>query len=302
MTRRVLLLFVDGLGLGPDDPATNPVAAARTPCLDGLLGHRLAGIGERIEHDGALLIPTDATLGVDGLPQSATGQTALLTGMNAPRIVGRHVTAYPTRALRELLTAHSIFAQVKALGGSVALANAFTDEYFARVTAGKMRHAAITFSAIAAEVPLRRVDELRAGRALFHDLTNGRPRVWGYDVPQITPAQAGRNLAGIAAEHNLTVFEFFLTDLAAHGRIDLPPAAVVEMVDALLSGVLEAADLGRMLVVLASDHGNIEDGRAATHTRNPVPTLLIGNGRAEVGKGIASLVDITPALVAWLRG
>ncbi len=300
MTRRALLIFVDGLGLGLDDPAINPVAAARTPCLDVLLGHRLAGIAGPLAHNGALLIPTDATLGVEGLPQSATGQTALLTGLNAPRAVGRHVTAYPTKELRDLLTAYNIFSQVKALGGSVALANAFTDEYFARVQEGKMRHAAITYSAIAADVPLRRVDELRQGRALFHDLTNGRPRSWGYDVPELTPRQAGRNLAGIAAEHHLTVFEFFLTDLAAHGRIDLPPVVVVEMVDALLAGVLDAADLDRLLVMLASDHGNIEDARAAIHTRNPVPTLLVGEGRDEVGNRIASLTDITPALVAWL--
>lgn len=302
MRRQVLLLFVDGLGLGRDDPAVNPLAAARTPCLDALLGRRLAGISERFEHNGALLVPTDATLGVNGLPQSATGQTALLTGINAPQLVGRHVTAYPTKELREVLTAHNIFAKVKSLGGTVTLANAFSDEYFARVGEGKLRHAAITFSALAAGVPLRNLDDLRRGQAVFHDLTNTRPRSWGHDVPEITPHQAGKNLAGIAAAHHLTIFEFFLTDLSAHGRITLPPAAVVEMLDGLLAGVLETADLTHMLVIMASDHGNIEDGEVATHTRNPVPTLLIGHGRGEVGAHIASIVDITPSLVGWLAG
>jgi hypothetical protein len=219
--------------------------------------------------------------------------------MNAPQLVGRHVTAYPTKELRDVLTAHNLFAQVKALGGAVTLANAFTDEYFARVKAGAMRHAAITFSAVAAGVPLRRLDDLRGGRAVFHDLTNARLRSWGYDVPEIPPQQAGRNLAGIAAGHHLTVFEFFLTDLAAHRRIDLAPVSVIEMLDALLAGVLEASDLNRRLVLMASDHGNIEDSKG-THTRNPVPTLLIGAGRHEVGRGIASIADIAPALVTWL--
>ncbi len=302
MRRQVLLLFVDGLGLGRDDPAANPLAAARTPCLDALLGRKLAGISERVEHHGALLIPTDATLGVNGLPQSATGQTALLTGINAPQLVGRHVTAYPTKELREVLTAHNIFSKVKSLGGSVTLANAFTDEYFAMVEDGRMRHAAITFSALAAGVPLRNLDELRKGQAVFHDLTNARLRSWGHDVPEITPHQAGKNLAGIAAGHHLTIFEFFLTDLSAHGRITLPPAVVIEMLDAMLAGVLETVDLNRMLVIMASDHGNIEDGEVNTHTRNPVPTLLIGDGRNEVGARIVSIVDITPALVGWLAG
>lgn len=302
MTRQALLLFVDGLGLGLDDPAINPVVAADTPCLDALLGRKLAGLTARLEHDGALVVPTDATLGVGGLPQSATGQTALLTGVNAPQVMGRHITAYPTKTLRGLLTDHNIFSQVKALGGTVALANAYTNEYFARVEEGEMRHAAITFSALAAGIALRGVEDLQRGRAVFHDLTNARPRAWGYDVPAITPEQAGTNLAGIASEYHLTVFEFFLTDLSAHHRIDQPPNAVVTMVDSLLAGVLRTADLGSMLVMLTSDHGNIEDGRVDTHTRNPIPTLLVGNGRRVVGEQITALTDIAPALVGWLAG
>ncbi|MBI3975273.1 MAG: metalloenzyme, partial [Armatimonadetes bacterium] len=90
----VLLLFLDGVGLGEEDPQHNPWVRAPTPALRALLGRPLAG-QERIERDGVLLIPTDATLGVPGLPQSATGQTALLTGLNAPALIGRHVTAYP---------------------------------------------------------------------------------------------------------------------------------------------------------------------------------------------------------------
>jgi len=300
MNRRALLLFVDGLGLGAEDPTLNPVVAAHTPCLDALLGRKLAGLTARYEHNGALVVPTDATLGVSGLPQSATGQTALLTGLNAPQLVGRHITAFPTKALRELLTEHNIFSRVKALGGDVALANAYTEEYFARVKAGEMRHAAITFSALAAGVSLRGVEDLVAGRAVFHDLTNERPRSWGYDVPEITPRQAGANLAALAGGYHLTLFEFFLTDLSAHHRIDQPPVAVVAMLDALLAGVLETIDLSSMLVMLTSDHGNIEDGRVDTHTRNPIPTLLIGRGRRDVGEKIASLTDITPALVGWL--
>src|SRR5256712_3919962 len=236
MTRQALLLFVDGLGLGAEDATFNPVVAAHTPCLDALLGRKLAGLTARYEHNGALVVPTDATLGVSGLPQSATGQTALLTGLNAPQLVGRHITAFPTKALRKLLTEHNIFSRVKALGGNVALANAYTEEYFVRVKAGEMRHAAITFSALAAGVSLRSVEDLVAGRAVFHDLTNARPRSWGYDIPEITPHQAGTNLAALAGGYRLTLFEFFMTDPSAHHPIDQPPAAVVAMLDARLAG------------------------------------------------------------------
>jgi len=298
--RRVLLLFVDGVGLGPDDPAINPVVAARTPALDRLLGRKPTRAAGTIRRDGAVLVPLDATLEVDGLPQSATGQTALLTGLNAPQLVGRHVTAYPTARLKALLAEHNLFARVQRLGGAAALANAYTPEYFAGVAAGRLRHAAITFAALSAGVRLRDLDDLRAGAAVFHDLTNARPRAWGHDVPEISPTQAGRNLARISAGYQLTVFEFFLTDLAAHRRVPLPPVAVVEMLDALVAGVLEVVDPGATLVLLVSDHGNLEDSRQDTHTRNPVPALLIGSGREAVAARLRSLVDVTPALCAWL--
>lgn len=302
MTRRVFLLFVDGVGLGPDDPAVNPLAAAHTPTLEGLLGRRLTRIDQPLHRDGALLVPLDATLGITGLPQSATGQAALLTGINAAQAAGRHVAAYPTAQLRALLAEHSLFTKVTALGRQVTLANAYTPEYFKAVEAGKLRHAAITHSAISAGIPLRTVEDLRAGRAVFHDLTNARPRSWGYDLPLITPREAGGNLAGIAMAHDLTVFEFFLTDLAAHGRIAVEPVRVVEMLDALLGGVLEAADLSALLVLLVSDHGNLEDERLTTHTRNPVPGLLIGHGREAVGEGLRAITDVTPAICRWLAG
>ncbi len=302
MMRQALLLFIDGVGLGEEDAAINPVVAARTPFLDGLLGRKLVASGTRIESDGAMLIPTDATLGVDGLPQSATGQTALLTGLNAAQVAGRHVTAYPTKALQELLLGHNLFRQVCNLGGTVALANAYTQEYFAAVEAGRLRHGAITFSALAAGVPLRGLDDLRADRAVFHDLTNARLRTWGYDVPVSTPEHAGGILARIARDHHLTVFEFFLTDLVAHGRVPLEPVAVVEMLDALIRAVTAGLDLDQVLVIVTSDHGNLEDRRAATHTRNPVPTLLLGRGRDTVGAHIRSLLDIAPAIVSWVGG
>jgi hypothetical protein len=298
--RQVLVFFVDGLGLGPDDPSINPLVAARTPSLDRILGRKMTETAVIIRSNGAILVPTDATLDVDGLPQSATGQTALLTGINAPKLVGRHVTAYPTTTLKALLTESNIFRQVIDRGGSVALANAYTPEYFSAVEARRLRHGAVTFSALSAGVRLRTPKDLGEGRAVFHDLTNERPRAWGYEVPKISPEQAGRNLAGIASEHQLTVFEFFLTDLAAHGRVPMDPVTVVEMIDQCLSGIIGAGKWDEMLMVLVSDHGNIEDGRRDVHTRNPVPTLLVGNGRDRVAENIAAITDVTPALVEWL--
>lgn len=294
----VLILFLDGVGLGEPDASFNPFARAATSAIRGLLGGPLVRRGI-VDRPGVLLVPTDATLGVGGLPQSATGQTALLTGCNAPAVAGRHVTAYPTAPLRALLEDRSLFAVLRRQGRAVALANAYSPEYFAAVASRRLKMAAVTYAAQAAGVRLRSVDDLRAARAVFHDLTNGRLRQWGHDLPEATPRESGRRLAAIAARAELTFFEFFLTDLAAHGRIPLSGDAVVVMVDELLAGILEAAT-PRTTVIVASDHGNLEDDRSRAHTTNPVPTLVIGPGR-DAFRGVRALTDIAPAILSLMR-
>jgi hypothetical protein len=288
------VLFLDGVGLGDRDPGHNPFARAATPAIAGLLGGPLVAQGV-VDRPGVLLVPTDATLGVPGLPQSATGQTTLLTGLNAPRLAGRHVTAYPTAVLRQALAQHSIFAALRRNGAEVALANAYSPEYFAAIAGRRLKVAAVTYAAQAAGVRLRTVDDVREARAVFHDLTNARLRQWGYDLPELTPRESGRRLARLAAGCDLTFFEFFLTDLAAHRRIALTSDAVVTMVDELVAGVLEAADAGTTVVV-ASDHGNLEDDRSTAHTTNSVPTLVIGPGR-EAFRRVQDLTDVAPAIL-----
>src|SRR5215210_7495311 len=84
--RRAILVFLDGVGIGAGDPF-NPFAAAHLPRIQALLGGRRLVADDldsegRIVSDRAVLAAADATLGVQGLPQSGTGQTTLLTGRN----------------------------------------------------------------------------------------------------------------------------------------------------------------------------------------------------------------------------
>jgi hypothetical protein len=304
----VLFIFLDGVGLGADDASSNPFARVPTPALASLLGGRLvapsasdviagppAGRGGQ---SGVLFKAVDATLGVPGLPQSATGQTTLLTGTNAAALAGRHVTAYPTAELRELLAARSLFAVLRRHDRAVALANVYSPEYFTAVDARQIKVGAVSYAAQAAGLRLRSLDDLLSGRAVFHDLTNARLRAWGHDVPISTPRAAGARLAAMARESDLTFFEFFLTDLAAHGRIPMTPDAVVGMVDELLAGVLSGIDPATTLVV-ASDHGNLEDDTSNAHTLNPVPVIVCGPDR-DAFRDLVSLVDVAPAVLSVL--
>jgi hypothetical protein len=184
-------------------------------------------------------------------------------------------------------------------GIAVALANAYTPAYFEAVAARRLRYGAITLHALQSGVRLRTVDDLAAGRAVYQDLTNARAQELGAEVPVIAPEDAGRNLAAAARGHTFTLFEFFQTDLAGHRRID-GAVDIIERLDRFLGGVLAHIDLGETLVILTSDHGNVEDGRTRAHTLNPVPALLVGAGRDAVSERLRAITDVAPACLTLL--
>jgi hypothetical protein len=286
----VLLLFVDGIGLGEPDPETNPFARARLGRLRLFRGHSSPD-------PTAILMPTDACMGVPGLPQSATGQTAILAGVNAAAAVGRHVNGYCTKSLAALLDGHALFSRVKRAGGAATFANAYTPGYLAKLP----RFLSVsTVATRQAGLPFRTLDDLARGEAVFHDFTNRLLPERGYAVPPITPAEAGARLARLAARHRFTMYEHFLTDLAGHAGDMARAAEVLEDLEAFLGAVLAHTDLARSLVILASDHGNLEDLSSTRHTMNPVPTLLWGRGAAEIARDIATLADIAPAILRHL--
>jgi len=290
----VLMIFVDGVGIGDDDPAVNPFARTRSLHL-----RAVGGVLDRPElRAGALVVPTDATLGVDGLPQSASGQTTLLTGINAARQVGRHVHGFCTRALAGILDGASLFARVRRGGGRATFANAYTPEFFR----GERRFLSVTTVAMKqAGLPFRDLDDLARGEAVYHDITNRGLRERGHEIPVVHPEEAGRRLARLALSHDFTMYEHFQTDQAGHARDMDKAVLLLEQLDLLLDGVLGASDPDELLVVMTSDHGNVEDLTTRTHTRNPVPTMLWGTGREAVAGEIRTLADIAPALLRYLR-
>lgn len=296
----VLLVFVDGVGAGRDDPAVNPLAAR-----PGLLTRFADGSGPALPHGGRARL-VDATLGVPGRPQSATGQTAILTGRNASRHLGRHLLGFPNAPLRDLLEADSVFRRVQARGLRAGFLNAYHAAYLealglphaaptrvrepeVRIPARLARPAATTVAARAAGLTLRTFDDVLGGTALYHDFTNRWPRARGLDVPAFSPEEAGRRLAAAARPYHFALFEYFQTDEAGHRRDRGRALEIVDGLDRFLNACLEATDLAARTVLVVSDHGNLEDLSIRTHTRAPVPLLAFGPGAATV----ASARDLT---------
>ncbi len=296
---KVLLIFIDGLGLG-EDAEYNPLVIVPTAGLRSYLaGASLSARSVGGQGGGALLLPLDACLGVEGLPQSATGQATLFTGVNAPALLGYHLKGFPNQTLKKLLKEKGIFGQLIKHNFSGAFANAFRPFFFDAMARGKRYFSCSTAASYYAGLPFRTLQDVEAGLALYADITNEKLKNQGHPVTVIQPEEAALRLAALTEGYDFTLFEYFLTDLAAHRGDPLQVFEVVSRLDKFL-GALRLHLPQDTLLLITSDHGNIEDMRVKGHTRNPVPALIWGRGQEYFRKKLHSIADITPAIISFL--
>jgi 2,3-bisphosphoglycerate-independent phosphoglycerate mutase len=303
----IIFLFIDGFGIGRRDPRTNPLFLARLPAFRSLCGGELPSVQRcRFATATSSVIPLDATLGVAGLPQSGTGQTALFTGLNAARIVGRHFGPHPYSTLKPMVGENNVFRQLTDLGLAAALANAYPERFFRYMEKHEGRRTVTTLAALTAGLRVRTAGDLMRGEGISADITGEGWSALGHpEVNPIEPADAGRRLVRLAHTHTLTMFEYWHTDRAGHAQHSGQAVAALERLDGMLSGILETMDQRNMLLVITSDHGNIEDLSVRTHTRNRVPLMLAGRNHAEVAAAITahprpSIMHVVPALLRSL--
>src|SRR5258705_11007329 len=170
----VLLFFIDGLGIGKRG-AFNP--------FDNLHDAAPLAVFQGEDHESFLdgiVVPTDPCLGIDGRPQSASGQTTILTGVNAPALLGYHKQGFPNAAMLEIIREHSLFLQLTRAGVEpITFANTYTQKFFEE----RPRWVSATTAAVeAASLTFRRVADLKAGRAVYQDFTNAFLIERGEDV------------------------------------------------------------------------------------------------------------------------
>jgi hypothetical protein len=305
---RVALLFIDGVGVGRQAPEQNPLAGA---------GHLLSQFhdapGTPLPH-GGLCVPVDATFGVAGRPQSASNQTAILTGLPAPARLGAHVLGFPNAPLRALLAEHSLVRRLVEAGHSATFANAYPAGYLdalglaRRDSPGpevvlppgalrRLRASASTLAFAAARVPLRTLADAQAGEGLSHDVTGERPRARGLALPLRTPEEAARVFWRIAAQADFTFFEHYLADEAGHAQDWDAARSALGTFDAFARAVV-ALRPEDARVLVCSDHGNVEDLSTRQHTRHRVPVLYFGEAGA-LGP-LATVADVGRQVLRWL--
>lgn len=296
--RRVVLVFLDGVGIGPAEPDHNPFLRARLPWMREALGGVPTLAAPRLSGPSARAFPLDANLGVDGTPQSGTGQTSLLTGLNAARMFGRHFGPWTPVALRPVLARENLLGRALSAGLAATFANAYPRGWPGSVST--RRQAAPPLAARASGLLTRHAEHLARGEAVSSEIVNGpwRAHLGPPDLPTVSPGEAGANLARIAAGHTLTLYAHYGTDHAGHRGGIRGSVRALERVDAFFRGISDALD-GRTTVLVASDHGNLEDARTG-HTRNPVLGLAFGADPAGVARGLESILNVAGALLAWV--
>lgn len=293
----VFFLFVDGIGIGPKT-YKNPLASLELNSFSYFTGCEglYDSCPERVE-DSILYKKVDANLGVEGLPQSGTGQAALFTGENTSREVGRHFGPYPHSKIKPLLKRNSLFHYVIDMGKSAHFLNAYPDLFFEK-SEKRDRWTCTTLMVRSAGVRLNRLEDVLKGDAVTAEIIQSawRNRL-NLDVPEIEPEVASIRVLKALQKYDLVLYEYYLTDKAGHEQSKKMADRVLQILDRFITEIIENLDK-KDTFLLCSDHGNLEDLSIKTHTRNPVPLFVKGYTKPLINS--KSILDVTPGILKVL--
>lgn len=292
------MVFLDGVGIGKKDKLYNPFFKYGFKTFENLFGTIPSLDNQRLTNGSHFLFPTDATLGIDGLPQSGTGQAALFCGFNAPKFAGKHYGPYPFTTTIPILQKESILVYFRDKYNSSYFANAYPKAFFDYISSGRSRLSVTTLTCKLAGIKLNRVSDVRAGKALTAELTNER---WnqrlGYKLRVIKPKTAARRLIRIAKKYKFTLYEYYLSDHIGHLRLANEFEKLFTEMDEFLFTLLNEVDSQKITLVICSDHGNLEDLSVKTHTRNPALTITAGKAAKAIAGSVKDITQLKEAII-----
>lgn len=295
--QNTLLIFLDGVGIGEMDKSINPFFQKQFKFLEEIFGATPHLENQEFSSEGKYLFPADANMGVDGLPQSGTGQTSIFCGVNAPKVIGKHFGPFPYSTLKPIIEKENIFNSFLERGMKVSFANAFPKIFFDYINSGRKRLNVTTLMALYSDVKMFDVDDMLGGKGVSSDLTNRR---WNtklkYNIQTITPKEAAKRLLNITSENHFTLFEYFFTDHLGHGRNKDEFDILLDDLDKFLFEIISKINRDTTLLI-CSDHGNLENIGVKGHTNNPTLAIATGYGALELKKKIKDLSQIKSAIM-----
>ena len=278
---KIIYLFIDGVGL-------------RAPAEDNPLNKEVCPTLWRLIERHAK--PIDACLGVEGLPQSATGQASMFTGVNCAAAIGKHCEGFPGTELRKIIEDNNLFLELRKRNKRVRFADAYLVDSADEVGARRFK-SVTTVMALTVPESVSVAEDLMEDRALMQDLTRETIQDRYPDIPVIAPQRAAEHLFRLALVNDFTLYEFFQTDVSGHSMDYARACTVLRVYDRFLSALVRCTEAAGITLVMTADHGNIEAMNERGHTRNPVPFIVFGPGEGWIRDRVNSLQDITPALL-----
>ncbi len=277
--RKLLYIFLDGVGV-TTSTIENPVSTL----FKNLTGVDFIKDNLPVLNKDLLLKYIDATLDVPGIPQSATGQTSLMTGVNAQQFLGYHLTAFPNQKLIELIETKNILLELKNRGLKVTCANIFSREYFIKRSARKKNMFPVSaLSVMKSGIEFRFIEDHERGEAVFAHLTNN-------------PVE---NMLNICNNHDFIFFEYFITDSYGHKKDYSKILKETEKINSFIEKLWNNGK-NNFDIILTSDHGNSEDNTTANHTLNPVPFLYLSQNmklKEHFNSSVKSITDFKKAVI-----
>lgn len=293
----VIFIFIDGVGIG-ESSSENPFFTDNYESFQILSGENFSKDGEPIISREQVYKPIDANLEIEGLPQSGTGQTTLFTGENASKVIGKHFGPYPHSGIKYLLQEQSIFHAAKEAGKMPYFMNAYPPVFF-ELSERRNRWSCTTLMTKSAEMKLNSIEEIRNEKALTAEIVQNawRERL-DIDIPKITAVNAAERLLQVVPNYDLLLYEYYLTDKAGHTKELENAQKVLKTLDEFLLHIIKNKR-SKDILVITSDHGNLEDLSVKTHTRNDVPLFVLGEGVGDFAE-INSLVDVKEGILKYI--
>lgn len=290
----VIFLFIDGVGLG-NSSIENPFFVDTYESFQMLSGENFSQSAHPILQKDHIFKSIDANLGVEGLPQSGTGQTTLFTGNNASKIIGKHYGPYPHTGIKYLLKEQSIFHAMKEAGKTPYFLNAYPPVFF-EYAKKRNRWSCSTLMTISADMKLNSTEEVLNGEALTAEIVQNawRERL-NIDLPKIDAVEAARRLLQVVPNYDLVMYEYYLTDKVGHNQKIEDARTILQTLDTFLLQIIKEKRNEDVLVI-TSDHGNLEDLSTRTHTRNEVPLFALGE-KADAFTNCNSLIDVKEGIL-----
>ena len=309
--KRLIFIFLDGVGIGePKDK--NPFYIAKPDFLPFYRGHLHLP-------DNTPIKPIDPLLGVEGIPQSASGQTSLYTGENIPKILNQHKGSYPNKYMRKIIKEKNLLSRLKKKNRKAVFINAypvysefFTAKHLQIRPSGEL-HFSETFPAMfkrrisvtscmmvaALQTPFDEKD-VQAEKTVFQEFSNRWLIEKGLQLPEFSPEKAAEILFQASRKQDFLLYEYFQTDLYAHRHNFDDQVELIKNLNRLVKKLVSLMDTQEDTLLITSDHGNLEDCSTKTHTLNPVPLLVWGNQNLQLRDDIDNLTDVTPAILKFL--